>query len=130
MAKSYNDEVIIKNNKIYTSYFARASKIIPDRRLVSIALTSPDGWRGSYFRELNPSPSLLSGYKNGRVSTEEYKETYHFETLSKLKPEKVYEVLKGKVLCCWEKSDSFCHRHLVTEWLKENLGEEAIGGEI
>lgn len=130
MANSYNDEVVIKNNKIYTSYFARASKIIPDRRLVSIALTSPEGWKGTYFRDLNPSPSLLSNYKNGRVSTEEYKETYYFETLRLLSPEEVYNSLKGKVLCCWEKSDSFCHRHIVIEWLRENLGEDIIGGEI
>ena len=23
---------------------------------------------------------------------------------------------------CWEKSGDFCHRHLVAEWVEENLG--------
>ena len=123
-------EVVIKKDKIYTSYFAKATKIVPDRRLVSIALSSPDNWKGSYYRELNPSPALLHNYKSGNITEEQYKETYTLETLNRLNPNKVYEDLKGKVLCCWEKSGEFCHRNLVLNWLSEALGENCVGGEI
>ena len=30
------------------------------------------------------------------------------------------EFLDGYVLCCYEKSTDFCHRHLVAEWLIRN----------
>lgn len=126
----HDDEVVLKRNKVYTSYFARASKIVPDRRLVSISLGTPEGWRGRYYRDLNPSKSLLFAYKSGSISDAEYEETYKFETLSRLNPNEVMEDLKGCVLCCWEKSGEFCHRHLVMKWLAENLGSEFIGGEI
>lgn len=125
-----NQEVIISKDKIYSSYFAKASKIIPNRRLVSVALTSPDGWEGSFARELNPSPSLLSAYKSGRITEQEYRNTYEFETLSKLNPYDIAEKLKGKVICCWEKSGSFCHRHIILEWLGDSLGYNIIGGEV
>ena len=36
------DTVVIKNDLIYSSYFARACKIVPNRRLVSKALNTPD----------------------------------------------------------------------------------------
>lgn len=124
------DTVIILNNKIYTSYFARASKIVPDRRLVSIALTTPEGWGGAYLRELNPSPALLHSIKNNEISNKEYEEIYRRDILDNLNPKEIANKLLGKVMCCWEKSGSFCHRHIVLKWLEENLGETIIGGEI
>lgn len=127
---SSDSTVAINNNKVYTSYFARAGRIIPDRRLVSIALSSPDNFGGKYYHELNPSPSLLSNYKQGKLSIEEYKSIYYAEVLNHLKPIEVYEQLKGKVMCCWEKPDVFCHRHLVLDWLRDNLGDNIYGGEI
>ena len=130
MGKSSLDSVVIQNDKVYTSYFSRAGKIVPNRRLISIARTSPEGWGGSYLRELNPSQTLLSAYKRGEISAVEYEKTFRFEVLDRLDRVDIYNKIKGKVLCCWEKSDSFCHRHLVLEWIKEGLGNEVIGGEI
>jgi len=53
--------------------------------------------------------------------------------LSKLDPVSVVEELKTKsqgqpvVLLCYEKSGSFCHRHLVAEWLNKYLaGDEKV----
>lgn len=129
--QSIEDEaIVIKRDKVYTSYFSRASKIVPDRRLVSIARTSPEGWNCGFIRELNPSQSLLYNYKQGKVTDKEYEETYQLETLNALDPQEIYNQVKGKVLCCWEKSDCFCHRHLILKWLQKNFGENIIGGEI
>ena len=128
--KHTNIDFILNKDRIYTSYFSKAGKILPDRRLVSISLTSPDGFKGEFYRDLNPSPSLLSQYKSGNISEEEYEEQYTFETLSRLDPIKVYNDLKGKAMCCWESSEKFCHRHLVVKWLRKRLGDEYIYGEI
>ena len=130
MGKSPSDVVVIDNNKIYTSYFNRAGRIVPNRRLISVSLGTPENWGGAYLRELNPSPSLLSRYKQGLVSTEEYEKVYRFETLRNLEPLDIYNKTKGKVLCCWEKSGEFCHRHIILKWIEEGLGDEIIGGEI
>lgn len=125
------DEVIaIDKSKIYSSYFARAIKIFPDKMLVSISITTPENWRGAYLRELRPPVSLLYSYKNGLITTEEYEEVYRKEVLDWLNAREIADKLRGKVICCWERSGSFCHRHIVLKWLGEELGEHIIGGEI
>lgn len=130
MGKLSDCEVVLKKDKVYTSYFSKATKIVPDRRLVSIALTHPEGWKATYYRHLNPSINMLMARKNGEMSDAEFEETYRNEVLRHLDPNRVYQDLKGKVMCCWEKTGDFCHRHIVTAWLQENLGEEVVGGEI
>jgi uncharacterized protein YeaO (DUF488 family) len=130
MSKLENETVVIKNDKIYTSYYARACKIIPDRRLVAISRGIPDNFGGSTFRELNPSQDLLFSYKQGIINEQEYEERYNVETLSKLNPLDIYNKLKGKVLLCYCGKDKFCHRQLVIKWLETHLGTEVIGGEV
>lgn len=124
------DSVVIRKDKIYTSYYARACKIFPDSLLVSISLGIPTGFNGRIYRKLNPSQSLLSAYKSGRITETEYAEIYYNETLNKLDPFEVYNDLKGKVLLCYCGKDKFCHRHIVLEWLIDNLGEAINGGEV
>jgi uncharacterized protein YeaO (DUF488 family) len=125
-----NDTVVMTNDKVYTSYFARASKILPNRRTVSIALTTPENWGGAFYRKLNPTPMMIHNIKNNIITFDEYEEQYRKEILSTVNPEEVYEVCKGKAMCCWEKSGEPCHRHIVINWLSENLGNNIIGGEV
>jgi uncharacterized protein (DUF488 family) len=74
---------------------------------------------------LEPPWELLSGYKDGTISIDEYIEVYKKQVLDKLDPRQVYEELgENAVLLCWEKSSDFCHRHLVAQWFKENLNIE------
>jgi uncharacterized protein (DUF488 family) len=40
------------------------------------------------------------------------------ETLDKLNPKLVGDMLQNKVLLCYEKSSDFCHRHIVAAWLR------------
>ena len=55
----------------------------------------------------------------------------HFieEVLDKLDPEQVLKELEGFsgvsedniILLCYEKTGTFCHRHLVADWLNQNI---------
>ena len=125
-----NEEVIIKRDKVYTSYYARACKIVPDRRLVAISIGIPDGFNGEILRELNPPENLLYDYKNGKCTEEEYTERYRLNVLDKLNPIDIYNKVKGKVMLCYCGKDKFCHRKLVLEWLAQHLGEDVIGNEL
>ena len=42
----------------------------------------------------------------------------------------VYNALKGKVICCWEKPDDFCHRHIILDWIDIVKGLGYTGGEV
>jgi hypothetical protein len=123
-------EKVIYHDKVYTSYFRVVDKYVNPDRQVSIAYSTPEYFNGNFYRELAPSGKLLGRYKSGEITTEQYRQIYYDETLKWLNPIEVYNQLKGKVLCCWEGRREFCHRHLVLEWLRDNLGEQVIGGEL
>lgn len=110
---------------IYTGYFAQLKKyqelgLTP----VSIARYSPSWFTGYCLKELAPSDSLLKGYKDGVITVEEYRKQYlqHLETV------RWTEVLRrlekyapdGAVLCCYEKPNDFCHRHILSEYMRES----------
>lgn len=130
MGKLSEEIIIIKNDKVYTSYYARACKILPDRRLVAISIGIPDNFNGEILRELNPPQKLLYKYKNKLCDEVEYTEIYTNEVLKNLNACDIYNKLKGKAILCYCGKDKFCHRHIVLEWLKNNLGEHVIGNEI
>lgn len=121
---------VVYNNMVYSSSYASVDKHVFSSRQVSISITSPQDFKGEYYRELNPPDDLKDGYKNGRITEIEFKERYYTEVLNKLDPIKVYNDLKGKVLCCWCSKRGFCHRKLVMEWLKNELGKDCVGGEL
>lgn len=107
---------------IYTSYFS--SKKYNKEKAVSISRWNKF-WDGPIYSLLAPSESLLSWWKDlpehARQLEEckkQYTEAYYKETLSQLNPHWVAQALEEKVLLCYEKSEDFCHRHLVTEWLR------------
>ena len=123
-------DLVLDNKKVYTSYYALACKLLPNRRLVAISIGIPEGFNGDILRELNPSGTLLSKYKNGEISDKEYTKIYYEETLSKLNAKEIYNKIAGKCLICYCGKDKFCHRKLVLSWLIDNLGQEINGGEI
>lgn len=122
--------VRIDRDKVYTSYYAVARCNIPNFLCTAISLRIPDNFKGTILRELAPSESLLKAYKYGGISEEEYIETYKFETLSKLNAKEIYERVKGQVLLCYCGKGKFCHRHIILDWLREELGDDIIGGEL
>lgn len=112
---------------IYTSYFS--SKKYNKEDGISIARYNKF-WDGEIYPLLYPSICLLTWWKRmptnfqqSKKYQDQYKEAYYEENLSKLNPHIVAAELEGKVLLCYEKSEDFCHRHIVAEWL-ERYGYE------
>lgn len=104
-----------------TSYF-RKSGTHPNA--ISIALCSPDFYKGPEYRPLAPPNWLLQKYHQDH-DKDYYIGIYMELILNRLDPKRVYKDLGPKaVMLCWEKSGSFCHRYLVADWLVNNLGIE------
>lgn len=111
--------------KVYTSYFSNAKRLGANGiEIVGIALYPPKWFTGVSIKSLAPSYSIFK-YSS---TQEEYIARFKSEILSKLDAKSTYERIKsfsnGKdvALCCFETPHEFCHRHLVAEWLNNELG--------
>jgi hypothetical protein len=110
-----------------TSYFAK-TKNYP--KGVSIARKAPFWYKGRTYQKLAPKYWFFKKYKKDG-DEKFYEEQYYKEVLDKLDPKQVYEELgEEAILLCWEKPVSFCHRHIVAEWLNKNLNLESKITEI
>ena len=110
---------------IYTSYFANVRRLSPEIVPVSIALYSPGWFSGLRYRKLAPTDYILREWKSN-PDVERYIRLYQSDVLARLSPYSVVCDLmvmsegKDVALLCYEKPDTFCHRHLVADWLKRN----------
>ena len=101
---------------------------LKDNNLYTISISrdcgEDAGYTGDVYLDLAPEKSLLKRYhKNiGVIPEEENVESYMIEywnnVLKKLDPEEVYKELNNKILLCYEKSNEFCHRHVVAAWFE------------
>ena len=115
--------------KFYTGYFARIEKykelgLYP----VSIARFNPKGMNIFTWSAVAPSEEILRDYKSGKITELEYEFRYRLQLQSRNILEdlsfidsKIPSQNKGVVLCCYEKSDSFCHRHILSEYISEKF---------
>ena len=109
--------------KIYTSYFAMVRHLPEELCKVSISLYSPPGFTGASLSVLAPSKQLLADYKQNK-DERAYTERFH-KQLQSLSVENIVHRLEqlstGKdcVLLCYEKTENFCHRHLVAQWQRD-----------
>lgn len=110
---------------IYTGYFAKVRKyeeagLVP----ISIARWSPKWFQGERCVELSPSDGLLTYYKAGAVSEEDFEEQYIAELDNLDMLTLLAEIASDKdiVLCCYEKSSDFCHRHILAKYLQDKYG--------
>ena len=116
---------------IYTGYFSKLEHyqsfgLIP----INIALGSPSniGDKIPHYYKLAPGRELINEYKYGSHKDDRiyYIENYLKNTLSKVTIQEVLSDLfsitnnRNPILLCWEGSNKFCHRLLVSEWLKKN----------
>jgi hypothetical protein len=99
---------------IYTSYFA--GKRYANEQVISIARKTPVNIDIPTYIELAPSFELVADYKKDHDQSK-YVLRYTIEILSKLDPFKVVQDLNDKVMLCYEKPGTFCHRHIVAKWL-------------
>ena len=106
---------------IYTSYFGRI-KEVPNP--ISIARTKPF-WTGAIQEMglLAPSEDLVKDWKFDRISQSDYIKRYNHEINRKFDPDDFKSMFRDWIysnsctLLCWEKSGSFCHRHLLARIL-------------
>lgn len=113
--------------KIYTSYFANGKKLTQAGiKVIGVALYPPRWFNGVSIRDVAPTPSILHATGQTR---EQYIERYKCEVLSKVNPYQLLAELQcmsqghDVALCCYEKPDKFCHRHILAEWLSGTIGE-------
>lgn len=115
--------------EIYTSYFAKTKELVEEGILpIGVALIPPSFFTYPNFACVAPTKSILFQYKS-EPDEQRYIERYKNEVLVILKDPQVFvdglkAVSHGKdvALCCFEKSDDFCHRHILAEFLNEKLG--------
>ena len=111
--------------KIYTSYFSNGAKLAKSGiMMIGIALYPPKWFTGLSNKYVSPSWDILHNSK----SKEDYVQRFNSEILAHRDPKAflsaIEKMANGKdvALCCFEKPDDFCHRHLVAKWLNEKLG--------
>lgn len=114
--------------KLYTSYYAKVKYLQSNALLLSISIKPPYYIKCGTFDKLSPPRSVLEAFKlDGDI--ESYTKSYKEQVLYNLSAEAIYDQLcelakqKGTdkvVLLCYEGKNKFCHRHLVSEWLREN----------
>lgn len=113
--------------RIYTSYFANSKKLTQAGIMViGVALYPPRWFNGVSVKSVAPTPSIL--HARGQTQ-EKYTERYRNEVLSRVNPHQFMENLRNLsqghdvALCCYEKPGTFCHRHILAEWLSDTTGE-------
>lgn len=110
---------------IYTTYFAKLNKLPVNIVPISICVSVPGYYNGLQYKKIAPTYDLLARYKKDG-DTNYYTEYFNEKILGHLDPyfvmSELYDMTDGKdvALVCYERSDAFCHRHLVAEWFRNN----------
>ena len=118
---------------IYTSYFAKIRKFPSNVSPISIARFTPKGVDIPCILELAPTKEILLKYKEDG-NTDNYIKAYNEQVLDKYNTDEFISLIekasgikgvadsmnKHVALCCFEKSEDFCHRHLIADRLERN----------
>ena len=125
---------------IFTGYYAKLNQY-KNLGLEPIAISGkrPDFYDGLYYPEFAPRYWMYQRWKDKDITNEGYAEEYkkYLDTLDKEEIRKDFKPYVNSpknhvILLCYEKPSDFCHRHVLAEWLFENLGIEVaeyyIGG--
>lgn len=118
--------------ELYTGYFAKLV-VYKQHCLypVSIARYMPRGITIPELPSAAPSQELLRAYKTGTVTTTEYDAIYRNDLALNFNPAHLQEIIdtahrmsyQGVVFICYERPESFCHRHIFADYLNKNFGE-------
>jgi uncharacterized protein YeaO (DUF488 family) len=110
---------------LYTSYYWNVRNLT-NVITVSISLKTPI-LVDFYLPELAPNWSILSAIKK-TGDKEEYTRRFKEEILGVLDPTEIIgklrriSIMSGRkdvVMLCFENKKDFCHRHLVSKWLRD-----------
>ena len=114
-------------NELHTGYFANIKKYeergyVP----VSIAGITPDFFNGEKWVDFAPRKEFFSKWKRGELTNEEYMKEYlkYLNTIPKEDIEELRYMTKYEkyVMCCYEKTGDFCHRHYLGAFLRRAYG--------
>ena len=111
--------------EIKTGYFANWRKYQNEGyEMIGIVRYVPSYFNGKNLINLAPSVELLNDYKKGLINEDNFREVYNsyleenfnlvYSDLANLNLDKI-------VLCCFEKPDKFCHRHILADFLNAKL---------
>lgn len=107
-----------------TSYFAKIRTMSPENRnkCIGIVRFMPPTLLSTFknIPDLSPNKETLEMYKLGDIDEQQFSKAY-LDKLNRIGVEWIKRnVPEGSILVCYEKSSSFCHRHILAKWLKEN----------
>lgn len=107
-----------------TTYFANVRNVIGRYVPISICGKAPDAWKGLEYKKLAPKWWFFKEWKDNH-DDDFYVRNFKKEVLDRLNPHDVWNDLRklsnGEpfALVCYEKPGDFCHRHLVSKWLRD-----------
>jgi uncharacterized protein (DUF488 family) len=80
-----------------------------------------------HIPELAPTQDILNAYKNGKISWDNYENSY-IKLLEQRRVENIIttELLDGSCFLCSEHKAQFCHRRLAVEYLNRKNGNSLI----
>lgn len=117
---------------VYSSYFGKLDKIYDkDFLYLAICRFKPSyvEFKGNiiHLPSLSPSKELVLNAKKNGMNNVSFTHFFNIEINKYMLKEidkLVSEVEKGTKICllCYEKSEDFCHRHLLCKHLKEKHG--------
>jgi len=116
--------------KIFTSYFGAIKRLPRDFVPVAICGGMTFPWTGLRYPKLAPKRLFFNAWKLNH-DNDFYVRHFYAEVLSELTPQQVRSELadlvggedKTVVLCCYETPEKFCHRHIVAQWLGDDVFE-------
>ena len=114
----------------YTSYYANYRKYKGIYR-IAISRTSPENSYDERIIQLAPTKDILADYKYNGLSEEQYTERYRdqldnlrscgtLDDIVKYLRRLASEIASDVVFLCYEKSDDFCHRHILADYLNKH----------
>ena len=112
---------------IYTTYFAKLKKLPEGVIPIAICGKSPTGYKGLSYKKLAPKYDFFMQWK-ATGDNNYYVKCFKEQVLANLEASAVIKDLYSLVgdtaadiaLVCYEKPTDFCHRHLVSDWLRSN----------
>ena len=112
---------------IYTTYFAKLKSLPKDILPISICGKAPQWYTGLQYKKLAPKYDFFMEWKQNH-DNDYYIKCFNEQVLEKLDIltvlRNLIDMMNGEykhiALVCYEKPTDFCHRHLVTEWLRNN----------
>ena len=113
---------------IYTGYYAKIKKY-EEVGLIPVAISGkvPDFYDGMTYPDFAPRYEMFQRWKKGEIDNFGYTEEYrkYLNTLDKGEIKQDFDSpykCNNMILLCYEKDGEFCHRHILADWLEENMG--------